>query len=172
MVFCDRIWKGILKFLKFLQAVRTLLSFHPDGGLSGHFYLLSRHSSCRIFFLAFQRHQFHLNPILEQRVMIKTLRRVQKSSWKLEKRLNVLPFLPDGCYFPIRVWTWNPISTQILNSLTYLLDGVSLTSGRSSALKLLDTAGRPDAFKGPSWRLHKNRLFRLENCMESSWTSS
>jgi hypothetical protein len=25
-------------------------------------------------------------------------------------------------------------------------------------LKLLDTAGRPDAFKGPSGRLHKNRL--------------
>jgi hypothetical protein len=29
-VFCDRVWKGILKFLEFLQDVRTLLSFHPD----------------------------------------------------------------------------------------------------------------------------------------------
>jgi hypothetical protein len=29
------------------------------------------------FLLAFQWHQFHLNPILEQKVMIKILRRVQ-----------------------------------------------------------------------------------------------
>jgi hypothetical protein len=47
------------------------------------------------FFLAFQRHQFHLNPILKQRVMIKTLRRVQKSSWKPEKRLDGVA-LPSG----------------------------------------------------------------------------
>jgi hypothetical protein len=32
-------------------------------------------------------------------------------------------------------------------------------SGCSSMLKLLDTAGLPDPFKGPFGRLHRNRLF-------------
>jgi hypothetical protein len=35
-------------------------------------------------------------------------------------------------------------------------------AGRSSTLKLLDTAGRPNAFKGLSGWLHRNRLFWLE----------
>jgi hypothetical protein len=46
------------------------------------------------FFLAFQRHHFRLISILEQTVMIKTLRRVQKSSWKPEMN-------PDGVALPL-----------------------------------------------------------------------
>jgi len=42
----------------------------------------------------------------------------------------------------------------------------------ATKLKLLDTEGRPDAFKGLSRQLHRNRLFWHGNCMESSWTSS
>jgi hypothetical protein len=51
-------------------------------------------------FLAFQRHQFRLNPILEQRVMIKTLRRMQKSSWKPEKRPDGVALPPGRLLFP------------------------------------------------------------------------
>jgi hypothetical protein len=42
----------------------------------------------------------------------------------------------------------------------------------AARLKLLNTAGRLEAIKGPSGQLHRNRLFWLKNCMESSWTSS
>jgi hypothetical protein len=60
---------------------------------------------------------------------------------------------------------------EFWKSLTYHPDGVALTSGRLQ-INLPDTVGRPDAFKGSFGRLHRNRLFWLENCMESSWTSS
>jgi hypothetical protein len=35
---------------------------------------------------------------------------------------------------------------------------------------LYDTAGRPDAFKGTSGRLHRSRLFCLGFCKDFSWT--
>jgi len=42
----------------------------------------------------------------------------------------------------------------------------------AATLKLLDIEGCPDTFKGPSGQLHRNQLFWLDNCMESSWASS
>jgi hypothetical protein len=81
-VFCDRVWKGILKFLKFLQAVLTFL-------------LAVQIFKLYYFFWAFQRHQLRLNPILEQRVMINTLRHVHKSFEKPEMFLDGVA-LPSG----------------------------------------------------------------------------
>jgi hypothetical protein len=57
------------------------------------------------------------------------------------------------------------------NSLTFRPDGVALMSKRLQ-LNLLDTTGRPDAFKGSSGRLHMDWFFYLGICKESSWTSS
>jgi hypothetical protein len=66
-VFCDR----LLETVQFWRPSERYSLFRPDGGPSIRFYWLSRCLSCRIFFLAFQQHQFHLNLILEKRVMIK-----------------------------------------------------------------------------------------------------
>jgi hypothetical protein len=55
--------------------------------------------------------------------------------------------------------------------LTLHPDGVAL-SFRRLQYNLLDTPGSPDAFKGSSGRLHRNRLIWLGICKDSSWTSS
>jgi hypothetical protein len=131
----------------------------------------------------FTWHQFRLNPILEQRVMIKTLRRAHKSSLKPE-------MCPDGCCFPIRVWTWNPISTQTLNGVRTVLprcpDGCTWTLDSSRTLnsgqtichyvrtdailnnsKFLDTDGRPDGKFSSSWR-----MLLIDECPDGNTTSS
>jgi hypothetical protein len=54
---------------------------------------------------------------------------------------------------------WTIVRTELL-----------LTSWRLQ-LNLLDTVGRPEAFRGSSGRLHRNQFFFLGICKESSWTS-
>jgi hypothetical protein len=97
--------------------------------------------------------------------MIKTLRRVQKSSWKPEKR-------SDGVALPSRRLLFPDPCLNMKSNFYSDSEKLDLASGQLQQRKLLDTTLRPSAFKGPSRRLHRNRLFWLGNCMESSWTSS
>jgi hypothetical protein len=83
---CFRVWKGILKLSRILASRLDATLFLSGWWTVRMFLLAFQIFKLYNFFLAFQQHQFCLNPILEQRVMIKTLRRVQKSSWKPEKR--------------------------------------------------------------------------------------
>jgi hypothetical protein len=68
--------------------------------------------------------------------------------------------------------TFQIVSTEM--QLCVELEKLDLASRRcypdvqmSASLKLLDIAGRLDAFKGQSERLHRNRLADLEFCIES-----
>jgi hypothetical protein len=56
---------------------------------------------------------------------------------------TVLPFCPDGCCFPIRVWTWNPTTFQTLNGVRTVLprhpDGCTWTLDSSRTLNSVRT---------------------------------
>jgi hypothetical protein len=113
--------------------------------------------------------KFSLTPFCKRRGVTGNL----KSVW------TVLPFRPDGCYFPIRVWTWNPTTCGTLNGVrtvlpcrpgecTWTLDSSqTFNSVRTichyirtdvilNSSKFLDTDGSPDGKFSSSGRMLLN----------------